>query len=49
MRFAYAFIALLIWTLFIGRLTTIAEFSNDTLLLTMAIVTAGGLAGGGDK
>lgn len=44
MRFLYAIIAMMVWMIFVVMFGIAAD--NDTLLLSIAIVGAGAMAGG---
>lgn len=46
MRFVYATIAVLMWGWLLGNCGVADMVSNDTILLALSIVAAGGLAGG---
>lgn len=49
MRFGYAAMALILWGLFMVWITTGEygiKFSNDTQMLSLAIIMAGAMAGG---
>lgn len=46
MRFLYACIAIMLWCYLLGNCGVAEMVSNDTLLLALSIVAAGGLAGG---
>ena len=47
MRFVYGFIAFVVWLVFVVKMVESGiEISKDTVYLTLAIVTAGAMAGG---
>lgn len=48
MRFGYAVVALILWVLFMAWIMTEGgiELSNDTQILSLAIIMAGAMAGG---
>lgn len=48
MRFGYAVVALILWVLFMSWIMTEGgiELSNDTQILSLAIIMAGAMAGG---
>ena len=46
MRFLYACIAVVVWGYLLLNVGIVDMVSNDTLLLSLSIVIAGGLAGG---
>lgn len=48
MRFGYAVVALILWVLFVAWIMADGgiELSNDTQLLSLAIIMAGAMAGG---
>lgn len=48
MRFGYAVVALILWVFFMAWIMTKGgiELSNDTQILSLAIIMAGAMAGG---
>lgn len=48
MRFGYVIIALILWVFFMAWIMTYGgiKFSNDTQILSLAIIMAGAMAGG---
>ena len=48
MRFGYAIVALVLWVFFMAWIMTEGgiELSNDTQILSLAIIAAGAMAGG---
>jgi hypothetical protein len=48
MRFLYGIIALFLWTLFLQYLHSMGlKISDDVILISLSIITAGAMAGGG--